>query len=144
MLKKILLIGLFFPLLAFAGVLRHESCEHRVEVLGKKVLFHLWKDLKASNAKAISKYMSPQFQGVTPNEARNKCQQLAFIKSRRIPSYVLSQIKVTETKGILIITYIAKVQEIINNTSVFSTARRLTVFKKIDGKWMWIAQARTG
>lgn len=141
MLKTILLVCTCFPLLAFADL---GPCEHRghsLEAKGKKILYHLWRDLKDANVKSISKYISPQFQAVHSSGVLNVKQELEFIKNLHFASFALNQIKITETKGTMVISYIATVNELVNNQPVSATAPRLSIFKKADRKWKWLSHA---
>ena len=105
MLKKILLACMCFPLLAFADLGPIEHHGHSLEAKGKKILYHLWRDFKNANAKSISKYTSPQFQSIHANGALNKKQELELVRNLHYTSFALSQIKITEMKGTMVISY---------------------------------------
>jgi hypothetical protein len=130
MLRKFLLIILFLPVFAFADGSK-----------GEKLLNHLWKDMKEGNVRSIKKYTSPEFQSVHYDGARDRSEELQLIANLHLQSYSLTSIKITEERNVLIITYLAQVQEMINGQPVASTSPRLSAFEKVKGKWKWIAHA---
>lgn len=130
MLRKFLFIFLFIPLFAFADSSK-----------GEHLLNRLWKDMKEGNVKAIKKYTTQKFQSVHFDGARDRSGELNLIANLHLQSYVLSNIKVTEEHNVIIITYLAQVQELINGAPVSTTAPRLTIFQKIKGDWKWISHA---
>ena len=133
MVKKFLFLILFLPVFVFADGSK-----------GEKLLDRLWKDMKEGNVKAIKKYTSFDFQSVHYDGARDRHGELQLIANLHLQAYSLTSIKVTEEKNVLIITYLAQVQEMINGQPVTSTSPRLSAFEKVKGKWKWIAHASLG
>jgi hypothetical protein len=130
MLRKLLPLLLFVPVLAFSGCSK-----------GEKFVKQLWKDLKAGKADKIGSYTSSQYQGVYSLSARNKSQLIEFIPHTKIYSYVLSKIKSEETHDTIIVTYYAKIDASIDGQRSQSKNPRLAVFAKIKGKWKLISTA---
>jgi hypothetical protein len=130
MLKKLLFVALALPMLAFCS----QSKEN-------KLLYRLWNDFKTANLYDLNKFTSDEFQSAHSDGARNKTQELQLIAGLNMTGYTLSQIKHTETHGVIIFTYMATTTETINNVTQTSTAERLSVFQKHGKKWLWIANA---
>ena len=130
MLKNILFILLFVPAVIFAK-----------STTGEKLLNRLWSDMKNGNVECIKKYTSPKFQSVHYDGARTRCQELTLIANLHMTSYVLSEVKITKTEDLLIISYFANVTETINSVPSTTNTPRLTVFQKIHDKWKWVGHA---
>jgi hypothetical protein len=137
MLKTVVFFLMFLPALIFA----ENSAEHSK---GEKLLNRFWKDMKEGHVKAIKKYTSPQFQSEHWNGACNRAQELNLIANLNLTSYSLSSVKITEEHNVLIISYLAEVNETINNQVINSTSPRLTIFEKVHDKWKLVAHANLG
>jgi hypothetical protein len=130
MLKKLLLIALALPMLAFCSSSKED-----------RLLYRLWNDMQTSNMYDLGKFTSKHFQSAHYDGARNKAQELQLIANLHMTGFVLSNIKHTKTHDTIIFTYVATTTETINDQTVTSSAERLSVFQKHDGKWFWIAHA---
>jgi hypothetical protein len=110
--------------------------------LGQKLVNKLWRDYKNNNVHSMSHYISPAFQETIPalQIRRNAKQELASVKQLHIYSFALKSLRVKRQGSNLITTYFRQLDTIVNNQHVILPfAIRLTVWQKIDGKWMWIA-----
>jgi hypothetical protein len=131
--KQILFIFIFFPLLAFGDTPR-----------GEALLNRLWKDMKAGNVKKIRHYTSDHFQATSPFGTFNRDQEMNFLKSLKIKSYRLFDVKVTEGENVITIWYKACVHEILGGAPPYSEmtviSRRIAVWKKCGNTWKWVAE----
>jgi hypothetical protein len=60
------------------------------------------------------------------------------------PDFSHSDIVATAHDDIMVVRYILRIDETIDGAPVRKSAPRLTVFRKIDGKWMVVAHANFG
>ena len=132
---------IIWALLAFASVSSFSLYADTSE--GESLERALWSNMDDHYWSTIENSIAPQFQSVHPDGARNKAQELALIKNLDIGKYELSNFKVTETKNdTLIVTYLIAVHEVIDKEKMSGQkAPRLSIWQKIDGKWLWIAHA---
>lgn len=110
--------------------------------LGEKLESEIWEDMKHSNYKAIEEKIAKQFQSVHTFGALSREAEIELIKGLYLGAYEISHLKVTENGDTIVVTYIISVKEKIENQLLSAKpAPRLSVWKKIDGEWQWIAHA---
>ena len=136
MIKRLLLIFLLLPIVAFADTPR-----------GEKLLERLWKDMQEGQVKKIARYTSDEFQGAWHHGFTTKKQMLHFLKHYKISNYRLSDVQTTQGKNIITVTYRAWVSATFEeNTPKLPEegfrSWRLAVWKKVGDKWKWVADAK--
>ncbi len=47
----------------------------------------------------------------------------------------------TEADGVLVVRYVMEVEQIADGKTIVGAAPRLTVFRKVDGRWLVVAHA---
>jgi hypothetical protein len=142
MLRKFLFILMLLPVLGLADI-----------PLGEKLVQRLWRDMKARKVEKIKEYTSEEFQALGLGVSNlaiggglggglNRFQELDLIENSNIISYKLSNLTSTQGVNLIVVTYIADVVEMSHQLlPVESTAPRVTVWKKFEDGWKWIAQA---
>jgi hypothetical protein len=133
MIRYLLFVFALIPSLIFA-----ESDQ------GEKLLNRLWKDLRTRNVKSIKTYTSREFQSEHYDGARNRHQELQYITTLNIGSYVISDLKITRAGNVYVMTYNVLIEpEVAGGAKQFDmqATPRLTIFKKINGHWKWLAHA---
>ena len=125
----------------FVGFIAVQA-EKQKESKGEELLNQLWTDLKASDVDAIEKYISPEYQSVHEDGARNREEELELVKNLKLGDYTLTDIKITENDSMIVVTYFVSVEETIAGKKLSSTpAARLSAWQKTDEGWMWIIHA---
>jgi hypothetical protein len=110
--------------------------------LGEKLESQMWENIKHRNYTAIEASISKDFQSVHSFGALNREAELELIKDLYIGTYEISKTRVTENGDSIVVTYFISVKEKIDNKQLSNKpAPRLSVWKKIDGNWQWIAHA---
>jgi len=109
---------------------------------GEKLVHQFWSDIAASNIQAIEKYMAPGFQSIHEDGARDRAAEIELIKGLNIKGYSLSNLKVTKTGPVIVVTYFSSVQETIDGKILSSKpAPRLSAWLKTDKGWQLIIHA---
>jgi hypothetical protein len=109
---------------------------------GETLVRQLWKDLAAANIDGIKKYISPGFQSIHDDGARDCAAQLELIKGLNIKEYDLKNFKTTESGPVIIVTYSVSVKETIDGERLSAKpAQRLSAWLKTDNGWQWILHA---
>lgn len=110
--------------------------------LAEKLETQMWEDMKHADYKSIEEKIAAQFQSVHTFGALTRESEIELIKKLYLGTYEISELKFTEIGDTIIITYLISVREKIENHQLSDKpAPRLSVWKKIDGKWQWIAHA---
>lgn len=110
--------------------------------LGEKLETQMWEDMKHVNYKAIEEKIAEQFQSVHTFGALTREAEIELIKKLYLGTYEISDLKITENGDTIVVTYLISVREKIENHQLSEKpAPRLSVWKKIDGQWQWIAHA---
>lgn len=137
--KKTLSFLLLATLLALAGLAHSAQAE---APLGVRLAQRIFAGIKAKDWTALEKFMSPQFQSVHSDGARDKAGEMALIKKLNLGPYRLSDFHTTRQGQVLVVTYKVSVQEDLP-TGRTSTrpAARLSVFIKTPQGWKWLAHA---
>jgi len=100
MLKKLILMLLLFPALAFS------------ESEGEKLVNKFWKYTVAKRIHKIASTMSPHFQGMYVSSlcadgggSITKQQELQYLLSSNITGFILSNVQTTKNDHIMVVTY---------------------------------------
>ena len=111
--------------------------------LGEQLVHQLWADVKAGNVKALEKMMSPGFQSMHEDGARDRTGELQILKGVNLGDYTLTNLKVTQNGPVIIVTYFVSVEETIKGKRLPATkpAARLSAWLKTDSGWKWIIHA---
>lgn len=110
--------------------------------LGEKLETEMWEDMKHANYKAIEEKIAKQFQSVHTFGALTREAEIELIKKLYLGTYEISDFKFTENGDTIVVTYLISVREKIENQLLSAKpAPRLSVWKKNDGRWQWIAHA---
>lgn len=129
---RILMVFIFF----------FSYCSAAETTLGERLERQLWEDFKKQNWAAIEKKISPEFQSVHADGARDRTQQIELIKKLDIGKYELAKFTTTQSETAIIVTYYAAVTENINGAKTSNTPTpRLSVWEQSGDKWYWIAHA---
>ncbi len=109
--------------------------------LGEKLETQMWEDMKHRNHKAIEENIAENFQSIHSFGALNREGEIQLINDLYLGShYEISDVKVSENGDTLVVSYLISVKEKIDNQNLSSKpAPRLSVWKKFDNKWKWIA-----
>ncbi len=98
--------------------------------------------MKHCNYNAIENTLAKQFQSIHTFGTLIREEELELIKDLYLGSYEISKFHVTENEDTIVVTYLISVKEKIDNQQLDEKpAPRMSVWKKIDGKWQWIAHA---
>jgi len=110
--------------------------------LGEKLVRQVWTDMKNLDVASLEKTMTKGFQSVHEYGSLDREQEIALIKEVKVGKYSLSDIKVTRDGPVIVVTYLASVEETIKGKRLhMKPAPRLSVFLKTDGGWKWLAHA---
>lgn len=110
--------------------------------LGEKLETQMWENMLHRNFTDVEKSIADQFQSVHTFGALGRNEEIELIKNLYLGSYKISDVKVTENGDTLVVTYLISVQEKIENKNLSAKpAPRLSVWQKINDRWMWITHA---
>jgi hypothetical protein len=103
-----------------------------------------WLDAVATNEEArVAAVLAPEFQ-ILRSDGRgyDRTDYLATGRSKQARPPVPRDLLATEADGVLVVRYILDVEQTVEGGgTVIGAAPRLTVFRKIDGRWMVVAHA---
>lgn len=109
---------------------------------GEKLETQMWEDMKHQNFTAVESKIAQEFQSIHSFGALTREAEIDLIKNLNLGSYEISNFKVTESGDTLVVTYFIAVKEKIDNKQLSGKpTSRLSVWKKIEGQWKWIAHA---
>ena len=113
------------------------------KTLGESLEKQLWDNVKAHNWLAVEKNIASNFQSVHEDGSRNKDQEIDLLMNLNLGSYQITNLKVAEHAGVIVVTYTIAIGESGNIKHVpFSAPHpRLSVWKNNGGVWQWIAHA---
>lgn len=110
--------------------------------LGETLEIQMWEDMKHRNYTAVEEKIAKEFQSIHTFGALSRAAEINLIKDLYLGTYEITNVNVTESGDTIVITYLISVKEKIDNKQLSSApAPRLSVWKKIDNKWQWIAHA---
>ncbi len=130
MLKKVLLMLMLLPVLSFADTPR-----------GEKLVKTLWKDIKERNVAKIKEYTSKEFQAQTFDATFNRYEELTLIQNSNIETYTFSDIQATQGENSIVVTYALEITENTTDGQETVSGPLISVWKKTDDEWKWVAQA---
>ncbi len=109
---------------------------------GEKLVRALWKDFNKDDKATFEKWLSPGFQSVHEDKARNKDGEINVLMALHLGDYTLDNFISTQDENVLVVTYSVAVQETIDGKLLpGAPAERLTVFMHNGKDWKWIAHA---
>ncbi|MFH1058001.1 MAG: nuclear transport factor 2 family protein [Pseudomonadota bacterium] len=110
------------------------------QALGQKLVGEFWHLLKAADSAKLAKKLSPAFQALHADGARDRKEYLDFAAKLKMGDYVLSDYKVTRHGAVLMVSYRAAVAEDIagQRLPAGQSAPRLTGFVRSKSGWMAI------
>lgn len=124
---------------SFSGL---KSGKEQTSGEGERLEREMWEDMKSFNLQALESKIAPEFQSIHPDGSRNKTGELELIKNLNLRHFSLSNFKITESGDMLIVTYLVSAPETIDERRLSSKpAPRMSIWKKKDGQWQWIAHA---
>lgn len=102
-----------------------------------------WLDALASNdAAAVTAVLAPEFQVQrSDNRGFTREEYLAGGRTRQVKPPVARDLIATEADGVLVVRYVMEVEQIADGKTIVGAAPRLTVFRKVDGRWLVVAHA---
>jgi len=130
-------------LLAFAVFLG--VCQARAGEMseGEKLEMKMWKAVMDGDNAAIESMVAPGFQSVHEDGARDRAGELKLLEGLDPAEVKLSNFKVTEQGGVIIVKYDVSVSEAIGGKKLPDTAPspRLSVWLETPSGWRWVAHA---
>ena len=102
-----------------------------------------WLDALASNdAAAVTAVLAPEFQ-VQRSDGRGFTREeyLAGGRTRQVKAPVARDLVASEADGVLVVRYVMEVEQVADGRTIVGAAPRLTVFRKVDGRWLVVAHA---
>ncbi|MFN4173703.1 MAG: nuclear transport factor 2 family protein [Parachlamydiaceae bacterium] len=110
--------------------------------LGEKLERAMWEDMKHRNYTAVESNIADQFQSIHTFGALTREAEIDLIKNLYLGNYEISDFKGVENEDTIVVSYLISVKEKIDDKNLSEKpAPRLSVWKKINGKWQWIAHA---
>jgi hypothetical protein len=98
--------------------------------------------IAGQNWSAVEAMISPSFQSVHSDGARDQIAELALLKGINLGTYTLHDFKVTKSNNNLIVTSWISIEETINGERLSTkSASRLSVWDKTSNGWQMIALA---
>jgi hypothetical protein len=99
--------------------------------------------MKNGQMDKASEFLAPEFVSIhTDGIVRNKEQEMKLIKNLNMKDYQLSNFKFSQSDNTMVVTYMDKTTEKIDNKSVGKAAAgRMAVLQKKNDKWIIIAYA---
>lgn len=90
----------------------------------------------------ITKKIADAFQSVHGDGTRDKQKEIELLKNLNLGNYQLTDFTVTQHDNIIIVTYMASVEETIEGETLSATPTpRMSVWIKSGKGWQWIAHA---
>jgi hypothetical protein len=139
--KKLMIVMVcVLMLLGSAKVVCAEGVTDRQ--LGEILLKEVWDAMKTKNMDLLGRKLAEGFQSVHLDGARNRQQELDLMSALNITDYSLSDIKVTRTGPVLVVTYMVSVEETIDGKKLLGEPTlRMSVFIERDNGWEWVSHA---
>lgn len=102
-----------------------------------------WLDALASNDEAaVTAVLAPEFQVQrSDNRGFTREEYLAGGRTRQVKPPVARDLIATEADGVLVVRYVMEVEQVADGKTIVGAAPRLTVFRKVDGRWLVVAHA---
>jgi hypothetical protein len=107
-----------------------------ISMKGTTLLKHYWEDRATGNVAHASTYMDRHFQSIYYFGALDKSGELNVIQNLNLTNYSLSRMVETRHDDLMILTYIAFVDETLNGQEIqHQESPCMTIWKHIDGRW---------
>ncbi|MCF7833257.1 MAG: nuclear transport factor 2 family protein [Candidatus Marinimicrobia bacterium] len=138
---------LFLGFIAILFIMSLFGCQQSTllttpDVDGEKLVRALWEDFNKDDKATFEKWLSPGFQSVHEDKARNMDGEINLLMALHLGAYTLDNFISTQDGNVLIVTYTVAVHETIDGEVLpGAPAERLTVFMHDDKNWKWIAHA---
>ena len=137
--KKTLLISL---LVLSVAVMALPAVVQAGTPLGAKLADRIFAGIKSKDWAGLEKFMSPNFQSVHTDGARDKAGELALLKKLDLGPYKLSDFQITRQGKVLVVSYKVSVKENLpTGTTSTTPAARLSIFIETPQGWKWLAHA---
>jgi|SRR5581483_5277996 len=130
-----------FKKLLFSFMLFTQVSLLAAQSMGELLENKMWEYQRDENWSELEKKIAPCFQLALFDGVRDKEGFIKFVKALNIKHFTLSDFKVTEGPGVIIVTYNASTTENIEGKQVTARAVRMSVFQKNKNTWQWIAHA---
>jgi hypothetical protein len=110
--------------------------------LGETLETQMWEDMKHYNWSKVEENIAPDFKSVHWFGPLDREKEIALIKSLYLGNYKISDLNSEQNGDTITVTYMIAVSETIDDLrSNSKPTPRLSVWKKNNGKWQWIAHA---
>lgn len=143
--KNNFLLIIFIVFFIVAGICYSYSIsneEKEATAIGEELVKECWADMRAKNLEKLEKMMSPAFQSVHQDRARNYKEEIELIKGLNMGNFVLSNFKVTQAGPVITVTYTAIVEETIKGKRLpRRSSVRLSSWIKTEEGWKWLIHA---
>lgn len=133
----LLIISILFTGSAYASA-------NSATTLGETLEKNLFTAVADKNWQQVNELTAPAFQSINADKIRDRTEALAYIQSLDFKNYKFSDFHVTEntTDNMLIVTYkMAYAETVAAAPEAGKQVKNLSVWKKTDGKWLWVAHA---
>ena len=102
----------------------------------------MWADIKDQNWQGVESHIAADFQSIHPDGTRTREQEMAGLENLKVGKYTISDMKVTEDGGTLVVTYMIAIQETMDDKSLSNKpTSRLSVWRNNGETWHWVAHA---
>ncbi|MCF7791843.1 MAG: nuclear transport factor 2 family protein [Victivallales bacterium] len=109
---------------------------------GEKLVNNLFKYIEEKDSEELRNIISPAFQSIHMDGARNKAQELELLKHLAPKFYKINDVKTTSVNNLYIVTYEVTAEQSINGKRIKKNkSPRISVFIKKDNSWKWVAHA---
>ena len=136
---------LFLCMIVFVLMFSVYSCEGSMpapQADGEKLVRSLWADFEKTDRATFDNWLSPAFQSVHEDKARDKEDEITLLMDLNLGPYTLDKFTSTQDGNVLIVSYTVAVHETIEGKELpGAPAGRMSVFRYNGEKWLWIAHA---
>lgn len=116
------------------------AASSRSQALGERLVGEVWRLIKAGDTAKLGGMISPAFQSLHEDGARDRKQWLELIAKLNLGDYALSDFKATRNGALLLVSYRVAVEETIGGRRLPAgqPSPRLTGFIKSRSGWKLI------
>lgn len=134
---KTMMVGLAMLILAWAAP---ALAADKHQALGEKLVRQLWQLTKSADMAKLERMVSPAFQALHEDGARDRKQWLELVAKLDMGDYALSEFKTTRNGAVLMVTYWVAVAETIDGKRLpeAKPTPRLSGFIKAKAGWRLI------
>ena len=135
-----MLAALCFALAAAAGCNTLKAPRGASE--GEKLVRRLWSDIKEKNFAAVEAMISPGFQSLHQDGARDRAAEIELLRGLDIGRISLGDFRDSQAGPVLIVTYTLAAEETIGGKRLPRMKTwRMSAFLKEGERWLWVAHA---